>query len=98
MSKDYSMRFTTELKCHLAGFGNEEAEVIHAKLLNYLDKHFKTNRCNQISRYAFHTFCFTIKGDPVRIVKKIVQCKILANIDFELSMVKEVHTEPAYSI
>ena len=92
------MRFTTELKCHLAGFGNEQAEVFHARLLNYLDKHFKTHRCQQHSRYAFHTFGFAIVGDPVKIVQKLLECKILEEVDFELSMVKEVSHDHAYSL
>ena len=84
------MRYSTEFKCHLVGYGIEDAEILHAKILNYLDTFFEIDRCNAHSRYAFHTFCFRIDGDPLTIVRKIKSCKYLHEVDFELHIVKEV--------
>ena len=84
------MNFTTELKCHLSGLGNSDADVLHARILNFLDSHFEVHRCNSVSRYAFHTFCFRILGDPAQVVKKVLACRHLVEVDFELNIVKEV--------
>ena len=89
------MKYSTELKCHLAGYGVEDAEVLHAKILNYLDTFFEIHRCNSVTRYAFHTFCFRISGDPLSVVSKIQACKYLHKIDYELHIVKEVEHQLA---
>ena len=83
------MEFTIELKCHLVAFGNNDAEVKHAKIFNSLGLHFRVIPCKTMSRYSFHTFCFNIEGVPSNVVNKIEKNRELADIDYEIKIIRE---------